>query len=157
MKPILFKKLEDQYIQIWNCDVDTNGKCTIYRIFKTDHSFEPYLTKLTYVDRIYLCRYRGASHNLPVSESRHDKSMPPIYCEFCDMIDTPDEYHYLLQCKKFAEQRKKYLKSYYYTRPNTLKMYELFNSTNAKILSNLAILCKEIIMSFKKSKTALCF
>ena len=154
MKTILYKRLEDQQIQTLNFESNTNGKCGVYRIFKFNNYFEPYLTKLDYIDRIYLCKYRAGCHNLPVTESRINKNKPEVFCNLCDMKDVGDEYHFLFHCKKFQEQRKKFLKKYYYIRPNTFKMEELFNCTNIKTLRNLARFCKEIILSFKKSKTA---
>ena len=53
-----------------------------------------------------------------------------------------DEYHYILMCPFFNEQRKTFLKKNYYTRPNTLKWQQLMSSSSTAELSNL---CKLII------------
>jgi len=63
MKSILAKHFEDQYIQEWNLEVNRNRKCVIYRIFKETHGFEKYLTKLNFVDRRGLCKFRTGNHS----------------------------------------------------------------------------------------------
>ena len=78
-----------------------------------------------------------------------DNSQNTLLCTLCGGNDTPDEFHFLFICPKFIAQRKKYMKSYYYTRPSTFKMQELFNSKDENILANLAKLAREIILFFK--------
>ena len=103
------------------------------------------------VDRIYLCQFRGGCHNLPITEYRFNKNMPDdVFCSLCGSSDIGDEFHFLFFCNHFLKQRKKYLKQYYYLRPNTYKMEELFNSKSVEILQNLARFCREIILFFKK-------
>ena len=58
------------------------------------------------------------------------------------------EYHYVLTCTALVDQRKKYLKNYYYTRPNTVKFSELFNS-KGKQMSRLVTFVKLIMSLFK--------
>ena len=155
MVPLVCKQFEDQKLQIWNHEVNTNGKCGNYKIFKLNHVFERYLINLSYGNRIYLCKYRAGCHNLPVSEARINKDRPRVFCELCEKNDIGDEFHYLFTCTMFKEQRKKYLKKYYYSWPSTFKMEQLFNSKDMKILTNLAYFCREIMSYFKKSRTAI--
>ena len=49
-----------------------------------------------------------------------------------------DEYHYLFSCPYFADDRKEYLKSYFYKRPNILKINELMSSRNRQTLIKLS-------------------
>ena len=51
----------------------------------------------------------------------------------------------LFQCSRFHEQRKKYLKRYYWKNPNTLKMDQLFNCEKKTILFNLTKFCSYIM------------
>ena len=66
-------------------------------------------------------------------------------CPFCDM-GPGDELNYVLVCPIFSDDRRKYVKRYYFTRPNCLKMSQLFNCQSGLQLSNLAKFVK-IIMS----------
>ena len=64
-------------------------------------------------------------------------------CALCENVnEIADEYHYILICPFFKEQRKTFLKKYYYTRPNTLKFQQLMSSSSTAELLNL---CKLII------------
>ena len=46
---------------------------------------------------------------------------------------------------RFHEQRKKYLKRYYWKNPNTMKMDQLFNCEKKTILFNLTKFCSYIM------------
>ena len=43
------------------------------------------------------------------------------------MQDVGDEMHYLLICPCFQNDREKYIKKYFYTRPNILKVRQLMS------------------------------
>ena len=146
MKNIVFKQLDNQYLQEWNFEVQRNRKCTIYRILKEKHCFEQYLVKLSFVERMSLCKFRTGNHRLPIAESRYKPNID-VVCKLCDSGDICDEYHVLLKCKYFEEKRKLLLKKFYYNKPNTLKMQSLFYTTY-KQLSNLAKFTKHIMSTF---------
>ena len=148
MKIIFEKHCEDQYIQEWNLEVNKNRKCVIYRIIKDTHCFEKYLTKLNFVERRALSKFRTGNHRLPVAKSRYMTQVIDTKCKFCDINDICDEFHVLFTCKHFEEKRKLLIKKYYYTRPNTLKMSLLFKNTNTKVLKNLAKFTREIMTEF---------
>lgn len=128
-------------------DINTNSMCTNYRIFKTVSSFEYYLTLLDTSHRINLCKFRCRNHNLPVQKAKYDDECSP-YCIKCSGI-IGDEFHYLFECPIFVKERNIYIKSYYKTWPNTLKMNELFNGTDKKQLLNLAKFVGLIMSHFK--------
>ena len=66
------------------------------------------------------------------------------YCE----IDIGDEFHYLLCCPTFKEERKNVINSKYYRRPSTIYLYELFYQTKGENLKKLAMFVKLIICKF---------
>ena len=49
-------------------------------------------------------------------------------CTLCNSGDIEDEYHVTLVCEQFADDRKKYLKKYFYRRPSMAKFVELMNT-----------------------------
>ena len=67
-------------------------------------------------------------------------------CIFCDLGVIEDEFHFILQCSRYTDLRKKYIKKYYWSRPSTFKLIELLSGENTKQLCNLG---KFIHFSFK--------
>ena len=149
MKNVVNLQLQNKYLQEWDFEIYRNRKCITYRIFKDNLIFEPYLTKLNFIDRRSLCQFRTGNHTLPVKKSRwvEGGGGVDVMCKKCNNNDVCDEFHVLFVCKYFEEQRKKYLRKYYFVRPSTLKMYELFNA-NLKQTSNLAKFVKYIMSQF---------
>ena len=77
-----------------------------------------------------MIKYRTRNNKLPVEIGRWNKiPFNQRICKLCS-ADIGDEYHYLLICKSIHEIRKKYLKQYFYTNPNTLKFEKLMNTKN---------------------------
>jgi hypothetical protein len=55
----------------------------------------------------------------------------------CNLNVVEDEYHFILQCEKYIDVRKKYLKKYYWQRPSCFKLVQLLYVRNIKELNNL--------------------
>ena len=60
-----------------------------------------------------------------------------------------DEYHYILECPIFQENRNNYLNDFYVRNPNREKFILLFLNDNKQILSRLSKLCFEINKKFR--------
>ena len=143
------QKLSDIGAQSWNTETQTNGLFTTYRIFKITQSFEKYLVELDPKDRINLCKFRYGSHRLPINTGRFvNVNRDERICGLCTEQKRGDEFHYLFDCQALKVERSECLKKYYRTRPNTLKMEQLFNSKNKKELSKLARFCRVIMQRF---------
>jgi hypothetical protein len=148
IKSIISTQLNDQYLQKWNVEINSNRRCLIYRNFKTELKFEPYLKDLHFLERRALCKVRTGNHNLPISKSRlTGGEVNDVSCKFCDGKYC-DEFHVLFQCEHFKEQRKRFVNKYYFVKPSVFKMISLFNA-NKRETENLAKFCKHIISKFK--------
>ena len=55
----------------------------------------------------------------------------------CNLNVVDDEYHFILQCEKYIDVRRKYLKKYYWQRPSCFKLVQLLSVHNIKELNNL--------------------
>ena len=55
----------------------------------------------------------------------------------CSVLE--DEFHFTLECPLYKDIRKKYIKRYYWQRPNMVKFIELFLSENCQIIQNLSM------------------
>ena len=71
MKDWIELQLKTQFLQEWEHEINRNRKCIIYRIFKDEHRFEPYLRDVNFLDRRTLSKFRMGNHKLPVTESRY--------------------------------------------------------------------------------------
>ena len=70
-------------------------------------------------------------------------------CFLCNDNEIGHEFHYLLTCPYFANERYIFLKHYYYRRPNIYKYKVLMNSRNKLILCNLAKFINIIMNKFQ--------
>ena len=58
------------------------------------------------------------------------------YC-ICQVLD--DEYHFLFKCQLLQDLRVKYIKRYYYTRPNMDKLLHVLSNENKTHIRNLSV------------------
>ena len=103
-------RLEMQFVQKWNSDVQASPKCINDRIFKTDFKIESYITELQPRLYITLSRFRTTNNRLPMERGRLENV--DRLQRFCNLFTgnvLGDEFHYLLECKYFIKDRKKYL------------------------------------------------
>ena len=83
--------------------------------------------------------FRTRNHRLAVETGRWKSvALQERICLFgCQ--DIGDEFHYVLVCKNFQEQRPKYLKRYYYQHPNIIKFEELMSTKRTTKLKKLCM------------------
>jgi len=55
----------------------------------------------------------------------------------CDLNVVEEEFHFILQCSKYVQLRRKYIKKYYWSRPLAFKLVQLLSEENTKELCNL--------------------
>ena len=63
--------------------------------------------------------------------------------------DIGDEYHYLLICRHFKNERKKYVESNFWKRPSTSMLKKLMNDNKSDNIQNLSLFIKCILSKFK--------
>ena len=147
LKSTIFDSLDNLEQEKWLENINSNQFCFNYRIFKQNLAFENYLITLPFYYRLIFSKFRCKNNKLPVNKNRFDKNVLDRNCSLCRKRDLGDEYHYIFICTFFSKERRHFLDSHYYERPNTLKMYELFNNQN---VSTLIKLCKFIDIIVKK-------
>ena len=143
------QKLKDQYLQKWSSLVEQSSSGKNYRIFKDDLKINPYFAFLPNRYCRILTAFRTRNHRLPVEVGRWS-SIPANerLCPLCS-ADIGDEYHYVMQCEFFKEQRKRYIKPYYTRNINTIKFNELMNHKSKTVIKNLCIFVDTIMKFFK--------
>ena len=100
---------------------------------------QPYLRKPIQNNiRKHISRIRLSSHCLNVEIGRYQyKNRQDRLCESCTTQQIEDEFHFVLQCPKYVQLRKKYLNVYYYKSPSTFKLLQLLGSRHIPTLVGL--------------------
>lgn len=135
------QRLTDSFRQDWNSRLSDSSRATFYSLFcNFEHQF--YLETLSVSKfRVAMTKLRVASHRLEIEVGRWARpNRVPIderKCRHCNKLE--DEYHFLLECVLYADLRKQYIKKYFWTRPNMLKLKELMSTRNKRILWNTAL------------------
>ena len=127
----------DMHIQEWNNFFETSPKAIIYRLFKTEHIYEPCLNILSLKIEKIFTRFRLYNHRIPIESGRR-LNIPngEIICIMCNRGCIGDEFHYLFQCTVLNDLRKRYLCPYYCKHPSVIKMNDLFNKHSKVVLIN---------------------
>ena len=129
-------------------DVQASPKCINYRIFKTNFKIEPYITELQPYSFIIFSRFRTTHNRIPVEWGRSENvDRSQSFCNLCTRNMLGDEFHYLLECEYFIEERKKYLPKFYFPHVNTLKFQKLMSTENLKLLKQLISRYISIVLS----------
>ena len=151
-KNLIKLRLKDIYDQKWVESVSNNSICLNYRAMNTQKKLKEYLLNLPSQYKFALCKFKCASHKLPIVAGRYaGLAIDERICTLCDTNEIGDEYHYLYQCSYFNVDRSKYLKRYYYINPNMHKTLQLFNVTDKKEILNLAKFTYQIIEHFRSN------
>ncbi|MEW8548676.1 MAG: hypothetical protein AB2693_34680, partial [Candidatus Thiodiazotropha sp.] len=143
-------KLIEKYKHEWSELVFTTSKCLNYRIFKAELVFEQYFHLLPDDLASAVCHFRCLNHKLPIEVGRFwGVERDDRICELCRLNKLGDEYHYLLECIYFEEQRRMYLPRDLSMRPNTTIFESIMKSKELPALFKLGKFCKEILNTFK--------
>ena len=145
---VAFKcRLHDVYSQQWCGRLYDSPRARFFREIMPNRKFSELMDVITVKKhRIALTRLICSSHRLRVETGRWDRPIiPPQHrlCSVCSVVD--DEFHFLFECKKFVDNRKKLIRSYYWKRPSMYKCVEMFCTRNKKVARNLA---KYVYLSF---------
>jgi hypothetical protein len=90
---------------------------------------------------------------LPVETGRWRNCTLPYEdrkCMLCSLNDVGDEFHYLLKCSFFTDERMKYIPRRFYNRANVIKFRELVSAESLAVLNNLSIFLHLITFFFPK-------
>ena len=143
-------RLKNIYIHKWSESVFNNTVCLNYRAMTVVKKTQTYILDLPKKYVYILCKFKCANHHLPIVEGRYTNI--PVHertCTLCTTVDIGDEFHYLFNCIFFYAQRVKYIMRYYYIHPSTLKMMQLFESTDYIEMVKLAKFVDIIMRQFR--------
>lgn len=149
VKRQITETLVDLHIQDWHNKVNLSSKGKNYYLYKQNINLENYLIKLTKKQYSAILKYRLGNHRLPIETGRWENiPLDERKCNLCKKQDIGDEFHYLFTCDFFQTDRKQFLKSYFYKRPNVMKFNELLSTDNIKDLIQLSKFLDIILKKF---------
>ena len=102
------------YRQSWinsinkNFDVSKQNKLRTYALFKSSFAIENYVLNQRKAKRRQFTKLRISSHHLDVETGRYTRPITPRHmriCKNCNLEEIGDEFHFLLKCPKFQQQR----------------------------------------------------
>jgi hypothetical protein len=129
---IVKQRLTDQFVQNWSCRLDNSSRALFYKQI-SDFKFQPYLNFI-HVKRFCssVTKLRVSSHRLHIETGRwtkpHSTPFNERTCFCCNVLE--DEFHFVLECKLYSDIRKRLIPTYYWKRPNMLKLIDLLNTEN---------------------------
>ena len=147
LKITLKMSLEDQFRQNILGEINEHPNCEMYRAFCHEddrYEMQKYLLKLPDYLLQSLCAFRLGKNRFPGVRSRNKSfksDLEKSICKLCDRNALGDEYHYLLVCPNFHEDRLKYLGNYYCHNPNRTKFTSALRPISYKKLVNVAKFC----------------
>ena len=98
---------------------------------------------------------RISAHNLNIETGRfYNLDRHERVCSMCNLNVVEDEYHFILQCEKYIDVRRRYLTKYYWQMPSCFKLVQLLSVRNIKELNNLG---KYFVTSWKNSQRLFSF
>ena len=139
--PIFRNRLIDIYVSEWFQDINNRPSLFVYMHLKENFNRTNYLNKMTITTyRNAVAKLRLSAHNLFIEIGRHRNIVRnERICSLCTLNEVEDEYHFLLICPAYNELRHLYLKKYYYNNPSMLKLIQLLNCENVKVLNGIGI------------------
>ena len=143
------QKLKDQYLQTWSATVDKTSSATNFKLYKDTFGYSKFLSLLSAKNSKTFLKFRTRNHTLPVETGRWNGT--PLHeriCNFCQK-ELGDEFHFMLVCDHFKQQRQTYIKRYYYHNPNALKFKQLMNTENIADLKKNSCFIQIILNSCK--------
>ena len=104
-------------------------------MFKKKFERENYLISLTPALWIPLCKFGCRNHKLPDEKFRQNSEDIDLkYCFLCHINEVGDEFHYVLKCPFFAEQRMLLLANAYSHIPRFFNFNHVMNASGTKLL-----------------------
>ena len=118
---------------------EESPKCHFYKYIYDDHNLQFYLSRpVNYMFKPLISRYHLHAHSLNIETGRYyNIDRHARICNMCNNNDIEDEYHFILECSKYVEIRRKYIKPYYCINPSAFILTQLLSVQNIKELNNL--------------------
>ena len=140
--------MKDCFVQDWTSSVNCGTDRRLYKYVKTEFKYEQYLSEIHCQKfRIALTKIRLSSHSLLIERGRWlNMPIEKRLCTNCFSLD--DEYHCLIECKRFSHIQMKYLPKCLKKYPSFVKFIDMFKDSKNQF--RVAVLCYKVISLYNK-------
>ena len=152
---VIKQRLFDIFKQSWSARLVESPRARFYRQVVDQHMFHRQLDIIPCNYRIALTRLIVSSHRLRVETGRWERPVVQYesrLCHVCHKLD--DEYHFLLECDRYAELRARLIPRYYWVRASMYKCIQLLSSNNRKTVR---LLSKYVYLAFRNVQLSPCW
>ena len=144
------QRMYDMYVQEWRGELELTTPHRIYRHIKTNFNFESYLNLGNKTLRTSITRIRLSSHLFNIERGRWGNLRVPREerkCTLCETVE--DEYHCLVECPRYVNERRGYLPERLRRKPS---MYEFdkFLRCEEDVQLRLGVLCVKVMRKHRK-------
>ena len=111
----LKKDLEIKYSAEWLTYIKKDNvpnKLLNYSKFKTGFNMENYVLSQNLENRRNFTKLRVSAHNLAIETGRYTRPKTPVInrtCILCDNTNIEDEYHLVMECPIYSEERQSFI------------------------------------------------
>ena len=147
---IFEQRIKDSYYQEWCSNINSTSDFRLYKKIKQSFSFENYLHMENSLLRTAITKIRLSSHLFYIERGRWSK--PKIeavnrICDTCFVLE--DEYHCIIECPKFTNERKSCLPSNLLKKPSMFDFVRFFKCTDKNMFHKIGLLCYKIMKAYK--------
>ena len=149
---LIRNRLHEQFTQEWHSLIQNSPKAINYRLFKDNFEFENYFNILEDKDIYTLCKFRTTNHKLPIETGRWNGiDRENRQCLKCNSRSIGDEFHYIMECHFFTENRTQLISRYLTQRPNILKFKQIMCTSEKIKLEKLCRFIRKINQQIRSS------
>jgi len=134
------------YLQDWAGEVAATSANRLYKHIKHNLTFETYLSINNKSLRIAISKVRLSSHLFNIERGRWGHRKLPIenrICSHCNVIE--DEYHCLIVCPRYVNERKGCVPEYLLIRPSMFAFIKYLKSECETEYRKLGLLCMRVM------------
>ena len=146
------RRLQDKYLTKWTSDIIDSTDGRLFKYIKLSFCYEPYLDNVhNRALRNAITRIRLSSHRYKIESGRWGRNSIPRgerKCEICNVIES--EYHVLIECPRFVNERKDRLPTCLVENPSEEEFLRVLGSSEVHVQTMLGLLCLNVEKEYLK-------
>ena len=140
----------DMYLQTWQEEVDMTSNYRMYKHIKQSLQFEGYLWICNKSFRAAITKIRLSSHLFFIERGRWGRTKIDATDRICELCETmEDEYHCLIECPRFVNERKGCLPLNLRNRPSMYSFIQFIQCQEKEMYNKVGLLCFKIMKEYK--------
>jgi len=148
---IFKQRIKDIYLQEWTSNTNETSDFRLFKKIKEGHIFENYLNMNNRLLRSAVTQIRLSSHSFFIVRGRWVRPCIESVdrkCRLCNCIE--DEYHCLIECPRFINERKGCLSLCLQKKPSMFDFVYFISCKNETMYHKVGLLCYRVMKAYKK-------